>query len=107
MSRGSDMYSRLAGLAAGLSPQTDRKSLTELESLLARSRFTDAATDLFPHALSVDRASWYSPEALSAERRRQIEEVLARPAAADAPQYRVFRRESPVAASMINLATPP
>lgn len=64
MSLGSGLRSRLAAVIAPLRTQTREQdeAVAQLERLLAQSHISDLATERISRELSIERASWYSPE---------------------------------------------
>ena len=103
-----DLQSRLAALSVSIHPQTpqETQSLVELEKLLIRSQLDDPASDMTPRELSIDRASWNSPANLANDRLQRIGRLVEQVRPDAAPQLRVFRRETALAAPMLDLATP-
>jgi hypothetical protein len=73
MGSGADLRSRLVSVTAplGVLTKSDDNATAKLERLLVRSRVDDAAA-LTPRELSIERATWYGPEALSPERMQRI-----------------------------------
>jgi len=108
MSPQPDLHARVAALSANLSPQNreDNEALLKLERLLVRSRITDSAAQPVPKELSVERASWYAAENLPPDRQQRLGRLIAEADPQQQPQYRVFRREAPVTAPALDLATP-
>lgn len=101
----SDLHASLGALLTNLRLDTDadRRASRELERLLARSRITDPMAQIVPRELSVDRATLSEvPAAL----RQRVERLAAEVVPQEQAQYRVFRRETPVAAPALDLATP-
>lgn len=107
MGSGADLRSRLISVTAPLGPLTksDDSATAKLEKLLVRSRLDDAAT-LTPRELSVERATWYGPDILSPERTQRIDRLVAEADPAQPAEFRVFRREAPLNAPALDLATP-
>jgi hypothetical protein len=54
----------------------------------------------------VERATWYGPEALSPERMQRIDQLVTESDPAQPPEFRVFRRETPLHAPALDLAAP-
>jgi hypothetical protein len=108
MPRRDDLQSGVVALSATVTPQTDQENeaLIELENLLVRSRIDLPAAALTPRELSIDRATWNAPGDLAADRHRRISQLLDHLAPDETPQFQVFRREAPVAAPMLELASP-
>jgi hypothetical protein len=104
-----DLRNRLAVVSAQLRARTrsENEQVGQLERQLSESLITEAATDLVPRELSIERAGWYSPEALSAARRRRIDDLIAAIDRRQPPRFRAFRRETPLTAPPLDLATPP
>lgn len=102
-----DLQFRLAGLAASLEEKTreDRKALAGLEKLLVRSRIDEPAA-LTPRQLSIERTTWFAPESLASERKLRLNRLLDQVHPDQPLQFRVFRREAPMAAPMLDLTTP-
>ncbi len=102
-----DLQSRLATLSVGLEANTrhEQNELLKLEKLLVHSRVDEAAL-LTPRELSVERGSLFSPGNLPVDRRLRLNKLISAIPAADKPQFRVFRRETPVSAPMLDLAAP-
>ena len=101
----SDLHASVGALLTNLRLDTDadRKASRELERLLARSRITDPMAQMVPRELSVDRATVSeAPAAL----RQRVERLAAEVVPQEQAQYRVFRREAPVAAPVLDVATP-
>jgi hypothetical protein len=107
MGSGADLRSRLISVTAPLGALTksDDSATAKLEKLLVRSRVDDAAT-LTPRELSVERATLYGPEILSPERTQRIDQLVAEADPAQPAEFRVFRREAPLNAPALDLATP-
>jgi hypothetical protein len=107
MGSGVDLRSRLVSVTAPLGALTkaDDNATAKLEKLLVRSRVDDAAA-LTPRELSVERATWYGPESLSPERAQRIDKLVAETDPTQPPEFRVFRREAPLSAPALDLATP-
>jgi hypothetical protein len=89
----------------GALTKADDNATAKLEKLLVRSRVDDAAA-LTPRELSVERATWYGPESLSPERAQRIDKLVAETDPTQPPEFRVFRREAPLSAPALDLATP-
>jgi hypothetical protein len=108
MLRPNDLTSRLAALSVNIAPQTQQesRSLVELETLLVRSQLDDPASSLTPRELSIDRATWNSPENLASDRLHRIGQLVEQVPPDATPEFRVFRRETAVAAPMLDLAAP-
>ena len=102
-----DSQSRRAALSVNLKPKTslEHEALMELEDLLVRSRI-DEHSVLTPRELSIDRAAWFEPDNQPVDRQQRDTHRLKTIQPEEAPQFRVFRREAPVAAPMLDLATP-
>ncbi|MBZ5655742.1 MAG: hypothetical protein LAO56_10755 [Acidobacteriia bacterium] len=103
-----DLQSRLASLSVTLRPQApqENEELIELEKLLVRSRIDDPNTAVTPRSLAIDRATFNAPENLGQDRRQRIGRLLKQLKPDQAPEFLVFRREAPVAAPMLELASP-
>jgi hypothetical protein len=87
-----------------LDTEADRRASRELERLLVRSLITDHIAEIVPRELSVDRATaWEASAAL----RQRVERLGAEVVPQEQAEYRVFRREAPVTAPVLDLATPP
>lgn len=71
---------------------------------MARSRLTEPTAQLVPRELSIDRTA--GPKA-SAALRQRIDHITAAVVPSEHAQYRLFRREAPVPAPALDLATPP
>ena len=102
-----DLQSRLAELSVALEANTpyEHDALVELEKLLVRSRIDEPGT-LTPRELSVERAALFAPGNLPNDRRLRLSRLLETLPAEEEPQFRVFRREAPMAAPMLDLAAP-
>lgn len=102
-----DLQSRLAAVSVGLKANTQHENdaLVELEKLLVRSRIDEPGT-LTPRELSVERAALFAPESLPNDRRLRQNRLLETLPEEEQPQFRVFRREAPMAAPMLDLAAP-
>ena len=105
MSRREDLHPRLAALSVSLARETaeEHDAVVELEKLLVRSRI-DEPSALTPRALSVERGrrgSLPRPLRPRADRTWTGWTIGRRSAA-----FRVFRRETPISAPMLDLATP-
>ena len=107
MPRRIDLQSRLTELSVSLEANTqyEHDALVELEKLLVRSRIDEPAT-LTPRELSVERAALFAPGNLPNDRRLRLSRLLETVPAEEEPQFRVFRREAPMAAPMLDLAAP-
>jgi len=107
MGSGADLRSRLISVTAPLGALTksDDNATAKLEKLLVRSRVDDAAA-LTPRELSVERATWYDPQTLSPERTQRIDQLVAEFDPSQPSEFRVFRREAPLNAPALDLATP-
>ncbi len=109
MAIGTDPRSALAALSANLCAETkqERKALARLQTMLGRSRLGDGLSGSVARELSVERASWDAPGTVVEIRSRErLAADAANIAAAEIPQFRVFRREAPLAASTLDLTTP-
>ncbi len=106
MRASANLYSSLVNLSAGIRPQseTEREELARVEKLLVRSRI-DANSGLTVQALSVERATWYEAHELDEGRRIRLAE-LANAGQSERAQFRVFRRDAPLANAAIDFATP-
>ncbi|HEV8482341.1 MAG TPA: hypothetical protein VGV87_02185, partial [Blastocatellia bacterium] len=106
MSR-NDLHSRLIELSSGLQTNTKHEddSLVELEKLLVRSRIDEPA-NMTPRELSVERAALFAPTTLSEDRQLRLSRLVENQPIAEDPQFRVFRRETPMVAPMLDLAAP-
>jgi hypothetical protein len=104
--RAAALYASLVNLSAGIRPQTtaERAELALAESLIARSRIDDAS-GLTKQALSIERATWYEADELDEKRRIRLAALADAEQGADA-QFRVFRRDAPLAGAAIDLTTP-
>ncbi|MEK6410801.1 MAG: hypothetical protein AABN34_28085 [Acidobacteriota bacterium] len=102
-----DLQSRLAAVSVGLEANTryEHDALVELEKLLVRSRIDEPAA-LTPRELSIERASLFAPGNLPNDRRLRLSRLVETVPAEEEPQFRVFRREAPMAAPMLDLAAP-
>ena len=102
-----DLQSRLAAVSVGLKANTryEHDALVELEKLLVRSRIDEPAA-LTPRELSVERVALFAPGNLPNDRRLRLSRLLETVPAEEEPQFRVFRREAPMAAPMLDLAAP-
>ena len=107
MGRREDVQSRLTAVAASLheTARENAKALGELTALLVRSRI-DEPSALTPRALSVERATWFAPETIATESRSLLDRFVDSGKIDAAPAFRVFRRETPISAPMLDLATP-
>ncbi|MGQ0679968.1 MAG: hypothetical protein ACT4OM_10020 [Actinomycetota bacterium] len=107
MADSKERIERLARISANLTPTGERpeSAIQRLETLLVRSRVPGESKDLLGFELSVERADWHGVGDLEPETIRRLEQISG-VAAEPAPQFRVFRREAPLAASMLELATP-
>ena len=107
MGRREDVQFRLTAIAASLhkTARENANALGELASLLVRSRIDDPSA-LTPRALSVERATWFAPENVATASRSRLDRFVEAGKIEEAPSFRVFRRESPVSAPMLDLATP-
>ena len=107
MGSGADLRSRLVSVTAPLGAPTksDDNATAKLERLLVRSRVDDAAA-LTPRELSIERATWYDPQTLSPERTQRIDQLVAESDPSQPSEFRVFRREAPLNAPALDLATP-
>ena len=107
MHRRNDLHSRLAGLTSALNATTqdDHDALVELEKLLLVSHLDDPAA-LIPRELSIELAARFAAESLSDERQLRLSQLVESLPADAEPQFRVFRREAPMAAPMLHLAAP-
>src|ERR1700681_4439291 len=107
MGSGADLRSRLVFVTAPLGALTkaDDNATAKLENLLVRSRVDDAAA-LTPRELSVERATLYGPENLSPERAQRIDQLVAETDPSLPSEFQVFRREAPLNAPALDLATP-
>ncbi|MEA2600136.1 MAG: hypothetical protein QOF89_1128 [Acidobacteriota bacterium] len=103
MAIGTDPRSPLAALSANLCAETkqQRKALARLQTMLGLSRLGDGLAGSVARELSVERASWDVPAGEVQGRER-----LAAAEAGEVPQFRVFRREAPLAAPTLDLTTP-
>jgi hypothetical protein len=101
------LRARLGELSAILKSTTrrDNEALARLERLLVRSRI-GKSDSLNIHELSIERASWYGPENLSLERQQRLDQLVAETETDEPPQFRMFRREAPLHAPALDLATP-
>jgi hypothetical protein len=106
--RAQELYSRLASLSAILTAPTssEKKALLRLEKLLVRSRITDPAAEVVPRGLSVESASWFSPDILSPDQKQHLEKLVAGVDLTRPEEYRVFRREAPLAAPSLDVTVP-
>jgi hypothetical protein len=106
MTDGTDLHSPLASLSANLCAETkqERKALARLQTMLRRSRLGEELSGSVARELSVERASWYAPEAVAVEQGR--ERIATGEAAEEIPQFRVFRREAPLTAPTLDVTTP-
>jgi hypothetical protein len=101
------LRSRLTALAATLVPPADStRPFSRLDDLLLRSHLGDVDADTLTRELSIQRATWYAPDQLPKAARDRLDRLFDRVDAARAPEYRVFRRETPVRSAVIDLATP-
>ena len=109
MRRVGDLHAQLAALSANLKEHSKygADGLVELEELLARSRLSDPSSDLVSRQLSVERATWFAPENLAEERQRRLQMLAARTDLQAPEEFRVFRREAPVAVPPLGAASPP
>jgi hypothetical protein len=107
MAAGTDLRSPFAALAAGLRAEGEyeEEALGRLHELLLRSRCEDELAAAVPRELSVERVLGFAREP-APERLRRVESIAAGAAAARPPQFRVFRREAPLAAPGLALAAP-
>jgi hypothetical protein len=101
----SDLHASVGALLTNLrlDKDADHNATRELERLLARSRITDPITQIVPRELSIDRAT---VSELPATLRQRVDRLAAELVPQEQAQYRVFRREVPVAAPTLDLATP-
>ena len=97
-----DFRSRLAAVSAALDATTrhEKGELLKLEKLLVRSRIDEPA-ELTPRELSIERGSLFSSGNLPGDRRVQLNKLVDGIAASEEPQFRVFRRETPMSAPML------
>src|SRR5713101_4631651 len=102
-----DLRSRLAAVSAGLDVTTrhEKDQLLKLEKLLVRSRI-DGPAELTPRELSIERGSFFSSGNLPSDRRVRLNRLIDDMPASEKPQFRVFRRETPVSAPMLDFAVP-
>jgi hypothetical protein len=102
-----NVYARLAAVSAHLQPRSAREEegLRELEALLLRADAPDRST-AGGKDFSIERATWAAPENLPRERVARLEHLAASDDAAKPPQYRVFRREAPLSAALLDMTTP-
>lgn len=107
MHRRSDLQARLATLSGGLEAITgdQDQGLAELEKLLLVSHVDDPAAAL-PRELSIDRALRAMPAFLADERELRLSQLVEGLPEDATPEFRVFRRETPMAAPMLGLAAP-
>ena len=107
MHRRSDLQVRLTTLSGGLEAITGGldQGLAELEKLLLVSHLDDPAAAL-PRELSIDRALREMPAFLPDERGLRLSQLVDSLPDGATPEYRVFRRETPMAAPMVGLAAP-
>lgn len=105
MAIGTDPRSPLAALSANLRAETknERAARARLQAMLMRSRLGDGLSGSVGRELSVERASWHAPETSEGPGR---EVPAAVEGAETIPQFRVFRREAPLAAPTLDLTTP-
>jgi hypothetical protein len=108
MGQARDLQHRLSALSACLTAPSEDEArlLVELEEHLAQSWLPDTPAELSPRELSIERATWYAAESLPAERRQRLERLAASADPARSPQYRVFRREAPLAAPILGVTVP-
>lgn len=97
---------RQSGISALLSNLAESRAesdlLVELQELASRSSI--GAAGEFSRELSVDRAGFPAFEAVSEGWRKRLDELAERPPAT--AEYRVFRREAPLAPPVLDLAAP-
>ena len=101
MAIGTDPRFPLAALTANLCAETkqERKALARLQTMLGRSLPGDGLAGSVARELSVERASWDVPAV-------GVQDRLAAAEAGEVPQFRVFRREAPLAAPTLDVTTP-
>ena len=102
-----DLQSRLAAVLAGLDAATrhEKNELLKLEKLLVRSR-VDGPAGLTPRELSIERGSLFSSGNLPSNRRLHLNKLVDGIPASEKPQFRVFRRETPMSAPMLDFSVP-
>jgi len=102
-----DLQSRLAELLVGLDANTryEHDALGDLEKLLVHSRIDEPAART-PRELSIERTSLFAPGNLPDQRRLQLSRLVEALPAQQEPRFRVFRREAPMTAPMLDLAAP-
>jgi hypothetical protein len=102
-----DMRSRLSEVFASVEENTphDTAALTELEQLLLRSRIDEPASST-PRQLSIERTSLFDVANLPTDRQQRLTRLVGTARTEQAPQFRLFRREAPIPAPMLDLGAP-